>query len=110
MKIAHQNRNRDVLLEVQQALAPKQEVRRTRIIDHTLEVQNSEEHKRLASYGNQASTFTGMCDGCLCARYCSACVMTGWIITPRQCKEARALVSKTLLEKALKNVEFKVGG
>jgi len=110
VRIGHQNRNREVLQEVMQALTPevKRDERRTRIIDNTNAIQNSEEYRTLASYGKQTSTFEGGCHGCIVSKWCSACVLVGWIVTPKQCKEARKVATEAVLKKVLSEVEFKV--
>jgi len=108
--LAHQNRNRDVLQEIQRSLTPevKQQPRRTRIIDHTNEIRHTPEYKELASFGGQAGVFDSACHGCIISKWCSACVRVGWIVTPKQCKEAREIAAQKILQLTLRNVEFKV--
>lgn len=110
MKLAHQNRNREVLQEVQRALSPevKQEPRRTRIVDHTNEIRNSDEYRELASYGSHAGIYNAACHGCLVAPYCSAGTLVGYITTPKYCKQSREAAAAAVLQLALAEVEFKV--
>lgn len=105
MKIARQNRNREVLTQVQTAMTPRTHSRPHK--DHTDAIHHSKEYKELASYGESA-IFDSSCRGCLLAKYCSACVLVGWIITPRQCKEAKKVVAEKVLDKMLPKIQFRV--
>ena len=105
------NRNARALREIQEALSPrpvKQEAKPHRIIDHTDDLHNTREYKELASFGDFSHTYPTSCRGCLAAQYCSACVMTGYIVTPKQCTGARATAAEAVLKLTLAEVEFKV--